>query len=259
MTMTKPILIVKMGETLPHLYQQRGDFEDWIMAPLASARIRFRVVAPYKEDLPSDPTDFAGVIITGSHAMVTDREDWSEQTAVWIPRIIKSGIPLLGICYGHQLLAHAMGGLVGNCPDGVELGTVPVTLTDKAENDPLFKGLPESIMVHASHTQTVLKLPSEAILLASNENEPHHAFTMGPCAWGVQFHPEFDADIMKTYVHAFSDLMKTHGQKPDQTLKTISETPRSMQLLNRFVGIAYLTASVASDAIVSATRHFSLK
>jgi GMP synthase (glutamine-hydrolysing) len=237
--MTKPILILKMGETLPHLYHRRGDFEDWIMAPLTNVRIRFRVVAPYKEKLPSDPTDFSGVIITGSHAMVTDREDWSERTAAWIPRVIESRVPLLGICYGHQLLAHAIGGMVGNCPHGVELGTVPVTLTDNADKDPLFKGLPDSIMVHASHTQTVLQLPPKAILLAFNENEPHHAFAFGPCAWGVQFHPEFDADIMKTYVYALSDLMKTHGQNPDQVVKTITETPRSMQLLNRFAAMAF--------------------
>ena len=70
--------------------------------------------------------------------MVTDREDWSEQTAAWIPRVIASGTPVLGIFYGHQLMAHAMGGVVGNFAAGVELGTVPVTLTDKADKDPLF-------------------------------------------------------------------------------------------------------------------------
>ena len=237
--MIKPILILKMGETLPHLYRRRGDFEDWIMAPLENARISFKVVAPYRETLPPDPTDFSGIIITGSHAMVTDKEDWSEQTAAWIPRVIEAGIPLLGICYGHQLLAHAMGGVVGNVTTGVELGTVVIALTDEADKDLLFKEMPKRIKAHASHTQTVIQLPPNAILLAFSENEPHHAFTLGPCAWGVQFHPEFDADIMKTYVHALSDLMKTHGQNPDQAVKTITETPRSMQLLNRFAAIAF--------------------
>ncbi len=236
--MTKSILILKMGETLPYLYQRRGDFEDWVMAPLEKAHIGFNVVSPYKENLPSDPSKFAGIIITGSHAMVTDREDWSEETAAWIPRAIESEIPLLGICYGHQLLAHAMGGVVGNFPTGVELGTVRVTLTDEAHKDPLFKGLPKRIRAHASHTQTVVQLPANAILLASGENEPHHAFAMAPCAWGVQFHPEFDAEIMNTYVHEFSDLMKRHGQDPDKVIEDITETPLSQVLLERFVDIA---------------------
>ena len=236
--MTKPILIIKAGETLPHLYRRRGDFEDWIMGPSEKTRVGFRVVSPYKENLPPDPTGFAGIIITGSHAMVTDREDWSEQTAAWIPRVIASGTPLLGICYGHQLMAHAMGGVVGNFPAGVELGTVPVTLTDKADKDPLFKGLPKRIMAHVSHTQTVIQLPPDAILLASGENEPHHAFAVSPCAWGVQFHPEFDADIMKTYVHEFAALMNTHGQNPETAIKNIAETPCSRLLINRFVDLA---------------------
>lgn len=236
--MTKPILILKMGQTLPHLYQRRGDFEDWVKAPLEGTHIGFNVVSPYKENLPSDPGKFAGIIITGSHAMVTDGEDWSEQTAAWIPRAIESEIPLLGICYGHQLIAHAMGGVVGNFPTGVELGTVQVTLTDEAHKDPLFKGLPKRIRVHTSHTQTVVQLPPNAILLASNENEPHHAFAMGPCAWGVQFHPEFDAEIMNTYVHEFSDMMKRYGQNPDKVIEDIAEAPLSQILLERFADIA---------------------
>jgi GMP synthase (glutamine-hydrolysing) len=131
-----------------------------------------------------------------------------------------------------------MGGLVENLPGGIELGTIPITLTDEADKDPLFKGFPKLMQAHASHTQTVTKLPSSAILLASGNKEPHHAFAMAPCAWGVQFHPEFDAGIMKTYVYAFSNLMKSHGQDSNQAIKTITETPHSMQLLNRFVEIA---------------------
>ena len=236
--MTKPILIIKAGETLPHLYRRRGDFEDWIMAPLETTRIGFSVVSPYKENLPSDPTDFAGVIITGSHAMVTDREAWSEHTAAWVPRVIEAGVPLLGICYGHQLLANALGGVVGSSPIGIELGTVNVKLNGDAAKDPLFKYTPTAFKAHASHSQSVIQLPPDAVLLASSKNEPNHAFSIGPHAWGLQFHPEFDADIMKTYIHEFAGLMETHGQAPQTAVDAVVETPHSMSLLQRFSKIA---------------------
>ena len=130
------------------------------------------------------------------------------------------------------------GGVVGNVPTGVELGTVVVSLTEEAGQDLLFQEMPKRIKAHASHTQTVIQLPPDAILLASGENEPHHAFALGPCAWGVQFHPEFDADIMKTYVQEFGDLMKTHGQDPDHVIENIEETHYSRNLLKRFGDIA---------------------
>ena len=236
--MTKPILIIKAGETLPHLYRRRGDFEDWVMAPLEKTRIGFSVVSPYKENLPSDPTDFAGVIITGSHAMVTDREAWSEHTAAWVPRVIEAGVPLLGICYGHQLLANALGGVVGSSPIGIELGTVNVKLNGDAAKDSLFKYTPTAFKAHASHSQSVIQLPPDAVLLASSKNEPNHAFSIGPHAWGLQFHPEFDADIMKTYIHEFAGLMETHGQSPQTAVDAVVETPHSMSLLQRFSKIA---------------------
>lgn len=236
--MIKPILILKMGETLPHLYQRRGDFEDWITEPLENARISFKVVAPYRETLPPDPTDFSGIIITGSHAMVTDRKDWSEQTAAWILRVIDSGIPLLGICYGHQLIAQAMGGVVGSSPIGIELGAVDVYVNGNAAKDPLLKNSPTAFKVHASHSQSVLQLPPDAVRLASNKNEPNHAFSIGPHAWGLQFHPEFDADIMKTYIHEFSSRMETHGQDPQKAADAVVETPHSRSLLQRFAKIA---------------------
>jgi GMP synthase (glutamine-hydrolysing) len=230
----KSLLIIKTGETMPYLSRRRGDFEEWIIRCLDGTFDDITLVAPYKEDRLPPPNNFSGVIITGSHAMVTDREDWSERTAEWIPRVIASEIPLLGICYGHQLMAQAMGGRVDMSPAGIEMGTVEITFHPVAAGDRLFHQLPGRIKAHASHAQSVVQLPPEAVLLASGKNEPHHAFSIGTAAWGIQFHPEFDVDIMNTYIDAFADSIRASGQDVEALKQKTEDTPYSRSVLKRF-------------------------
>lgn len=233
----KPLLILKTGETMPHLLRRRGDFEAWIIAGLDTSFSDITVVAPYRGDPLPPPENFSGVIITGSHAMVTDREDWSRRTAAWIPGLVACEIPLLGICYGHQLMAQALGGRVDTSAHGPEIGTVGISLRPEASDDPLFAQLPRQIMVHASHAQSAVELPPGARLLASNSNEPHHAFSIGTAAWGIQFHPEFDADIMNTYIDEFADSIRSSGQDREALRHKIEETPFSRSVLKRFADI----------------------
>ena len=239
----KPLLIIKTGETTPYLSKQRGDFDEWVMDGLGSAFIDITVLAPYKGDRLPAPENFSGVIITGSHAMVTDREDWSERTAEWIPNVIASGIPLLGICYGHQLMARALGGRVDASPIGIEIGTVELSFQPEAAEDSLFQHFPERIKVHASHTQSVTQLPPDASLLASSRNEPHHAFSIGASAWGIQFHPEFDADIMNTYIDEYDELIQSKGQDVEALKQKTEDTPHSRFVLKRFAEIVLAQGS----------------
>lgn len=234
----KPVLILKMGPTIPHLARRRGEFDDWIAAPFKEQGMSVIVVAPYVGETLPQPESCAGVVISGSHAFVTDREPWSKKVADWIPDVIGAEIPMLGICYGHQLMALALGGSVDSSPVGIEMGTVEISLTENAGDDPLFDGLSGTFKVHVSHAQSVLSLPPEAVVLAYNRAEPHHAFAIGQSAWGLQFHPEFDADIMSAYVTEYSPHLKSFGFDPIAILHEIDETPISRQILERFARIA---------------------
>jgi GMP synthase (glutamine-hydrolysing) len=235
---TKPVLILKMGPTIPHLASRRGEFDDWIAAPFREQAVPTAVVAPYAGETLPRPESYAAVVISGSHAFVTDMEPWSKRVADWIPDVIIAEVPLLGICYGHQLMALGLGGTVGNSPVGIEMGTVALKLRPPANDDLLFGGLPGAFKAHASHAQSVLALPSDAVVLACNPAEPHHAFAIGQSAWGLQFHPEFDADIMRAYVTEFAHQLKHFGYDPNAIQQRIAETPLSRQILERFARIA---------------------
>ena len=228
------ILILKMGSTLPSLKSRRGDFEDWIIAGLGLPRAEVVVIdAPAGDPLPLS-NGYAGIVVTGSHAMVTERRDWSERAAAWLKENVHGGVPLLGICYGHQLLAHAMGGEVGDNPRGREFGTVEVAMEETARGDELLGGLPRRVRVHVGHTQSILRLPSEAVRLASNPWDQNQAARFGRAAWGVQFHPEFDAEIVRQYIARFEEQLRGEGQDAAELSRTASDTPFGGTILRRF-------------------------
>lgn len=228
------ITIIKVGTTFPDIARRYGDFDDWVRTGLALAAWPIETVdAEQGAPLPP-PAACAGIVITGSHAMVTDRQDWSVAIERWIPQLLAAKVPLLGICYGHQLLAEAAGGVVGYHAGGVEAGTVPIQLFPASAMDPLFAGMPTEFVAHAVHAQTVLALPQEAVLLAGNDFEPHHAYRLGVCAWGLQFHPEYDEKIMTAYLLAEMETCQTQGLDVGRRLAEVRPTPQAAALLKRF-------------------------
>ena len=230
----KKLYIIKAGTTFSSTLETLGDFDDWIKTALCQPELPVAVVDVVQGcPLPS-PEECSGVIVTGSHAMVTDNLPWSLNIESWIPSLVASVVPFLGICYGHQLLGRALGGEAGYNPNGKEIGTVAITLTGDSKSDPLFKSTPSIFKAHTTHAQSVLKLPSDAVLLASNAHEPHHAYRIGSSAWGVQFHPEYTAEIMQAYLTAQAESLRKKGRNVENLLLEVTETPFARQVLSNF-------------------------
>ncbi len=228
------VLIIRTGRAPDTIRARHGDFPQWFQraARLPASRVRVIDVAA-GDELPS-ATDVAGAIITGSGAMVTERLPWSEQTAGWIRDAMDADVPLFGVCFGHQLMAHALGGRVDYLPGGREIGTQMITRLPAAVEDLAASAAPTTFRAHTTHEQSVLEIPPGSVALARSNRDPHQILRYGRNAVSTQFHPEFSAEVMRAYVrrkHADTHRIALQ-QLPE--FREVTATPVARRLLRQF-------------------------
>ncbi|MFC7044199.1 type 1 glutamine amidotransferase [Halobacteriaceae archaeon GCM10025711] len=136
-------------------------------------------------DLPAT-LDYDAAIVTGSRASVYWDEPWIQPLKDWVADADDAGLPMLGVCYGHQLLADALGGTVEGM-DEYEIGYREV---EHAGDPVLFDGVDRRFTAFTTHSDEVTALPPGAEELARNDYS-NHAFRRDH-VFGVQFHPEYD-------------------------------------------------------------------
>ncbi len=232
--MQKPsVLIIKTGSCFPEAAARFGDFDDWFVRGLGPERFEFRTVSVHQgERLPAGRSSFAGIVITGSPAMVSHRHDWSERCAEWLAGAHAQGVPLLGVCYGHQLLAHALGGVVGPNPHGRRMGSFEVEILDG--EDRLLGQFAPRADFQATHVEVVLEPPRAARVISRTMGDPHHALHFGKLSWGVQFHPEFNIEIMDCYIRARRAILSGEGIYAERLLGALRPSPAGAAVLGRF-------------------------
>jgi GMP synthase (glutamine-hydrolysing) len=233
----KPIALIKTGNTIEQIKSHHGDFEDWFAHGMGVSDL-LQVDVFRHQPLPM-AEKLAGIVITGAASMVSAREDWSERTAVWLAQAVQKGIPVLGVCYGHQLLAHALGGRVGPNPAGRQIGTTFTQLLDSAENDPLLGHLPGTFACQSSHSEVVLELPTGAERLATSPLDDNFAIRFAEHVWGVQFHPEFSVQVMSEYIKYRAEALRKEGITPEELLEKTTGTAEAQSVLRKFVGIVF--------------------
>jgi GMP synthase (glutamine-hydrolysing) len=197
-------VILRTGNTFAPLLARRGDFDHWFADRMGWPHDRLHVVDCLTDADWPDPTGVDGVIVTGSAASVHNEAPWSVRAGKWLVDAHQAGIPILGVCYGHQLLAHALDGRSGPNPMGREVGLCEIEVL---EDDPLFEGLARPIIVAETHVDAVLEVPTGARVLACSGNTAVQAMALGENTRTVQWHPEFDGEVMRFYIEARAHLI----------------------------------------------------
>jgi GMP synthase (glutamine-hydrolysing) len=230
--MSATIVIVKTGEPVPSVRERRGQFADLIQEAIGEAWSGGYQVVDVVDEAPPPAVGVAAFVITGSAANVPDRAPWMLRAEAWLRDVVATGTPTFGICFGHQLLAQAPGGEVQRNPRGREMGTLRIERTAPA---PIFDGLPDLFEAHVTHIDSVVRLPPDAEPLARSDREEYHAIRFAEACYGVQFHPEMDADVMRAYVETRREILAAEGFSVDGMLAGIREAEAGRRTLQNFV------------------------
>ncbi len=244
--MPHPIVCLYLvGDSRGTVRERFGSFTDWFGRLFAEHRVRVRAFDGTTGRLPDDRDEVSGYVITGSAASLTEPEPWMDAAVALIREAHATRTPLLGVCFGHQLIGRAFGGSVVRNPAGWQLRTGDVEITDDGRGDPLFSGLPRRIAVNFSHQDVVddsVAGRGEVRVLARNVKAGVAAVAVGEHIRGVQFHPEFSGEVTRAYIDSRRQTLVDESEErgvaddhPDRLLAVTRETPDGRRVFHNFL------------------------
>ncbi len=151
---------------------------------------------------PRQTSHFDGVLITGSPASVRDEAPWIKQLEHLVRQIFSEKTPMFGACFGHQVIATALGGKVGYNPAGWSLGTVQTIWCDSDGATP--------VNLYAAHKEQVVELPEEAAVVSVSPGCPIAGFAIGKHVLTTQYHPEMTPEFISALL---SEMEKDTDQE----------------------------------------------
>jgi GMP synthase (glutamine-hydrolysing) len=224
----RPVMLFQLGEAPDPVRAEHGCYSAWFERAWEAS---LQVVDGREGAALPDPRGFAGVVISGSARSLVEPEPWMEVAGAFVEDAYRAGTPVLGVCFGHQLLGRVFGGRIVENPSGWEVGTCDV---DVACEDPLFKGLPRRVRVNLTHRDMVdpSSLPSGVRVLAGNEQTPVQALAVGDHLRGIQFHPEVNGAVARGYIEARRGLLT--GRDVDALIRTAVDSPDGLAVMQNF-------------------------
>ena len=178
-------------------------------ALIAEARPAWRL-SPFwvcRGTFPADLSGFDGVMIGGSPASVTEAAPWMQRLEALVREIVAARLPLFGACFGHQIIARALGVPVTRNPGGWAHGLIEMRRTGWAP----WSGPEPTLRLYGSHIEQVARLPDGAVGLFESPGCPVAGFAIGGHVFTVQHHPEmtrdFIADLVDEYASHVGDAV----------------------------------------------------
>ena len=207
--------ILETGAPPGDLAETHGRYDAMVRAMLGDRNVytTFRVT---EDDWPERPDAFDAFVITGSSAGVNDGLPWVDTLAAFL-RDVRGRVKLVGICFGHQVMARAFGGTVAKVDRGWGLGLHRYAL----RNRPGWMGQADSVAVMASHQDQVVGLPPGAVVVGASDFTPYAVIDYGDDAVSFQCHPEFTT--------AFSRALIEMDRAPDMTESLKTDARRSLE------------------------------
>lgn len=165
-----------------------GDYADMFGALLGEGGVELVPFDVCNGVVPDAPDQCDAWLCTGSRRSVYDDDEWIEPASAFVRQVRDAGVPFVGICFGHQLLAHALGGSVEKAGCGWGVGIHPVRMV---RSEPWMRPARERLQLHFMHQDQVTRPPADAVVLGCTDHCEVAMFRVGDSMLGMQAHPEF--------------------------------------------------------------------
>ncbi len=206
----KKIGILRADPVNPKLSGEFGEYEDMITKALSTiiGEFTYRTYDVQQFEYPEDINEVEAYFITGSSASAYDDLAWIHQLCDFVRVLDKQKKKMIGLCFGHQLIAHALGGKVALSGKGWNIGIKTVSLTNIGQQQ---LGKFTSFNLINSHRDQVLKLPKDCITLAGNTFCPIYMYQKEQHIFSIQGHIEmtkaYAAQLYQLREHLFEPTL----------------------------------------------------